>query len=283
MRIQMVDNVERNTLSVLAPAFEKADDIRVAVAFVSRDGLDRLMPALKNAMLAGAYVEFLVGMDPRATVPAAIRELYTLFAGTSQGALLCFASRDASAIYHPKMYLSRHGQMATAVIGSSNLTRRGLTTNIEANVVISDEIDAEIVSEIYGTYNRLKYHPQRVIPDEEFITLFARLCQQEKSQAHKSARDPGLRQLRESFIQKADSLQRPEPARRDLVGWPGMVYDVLPEGQFTNQEIYRYESAFRQRYPQNVNVRAKIRQQLQVLRDLGFVEHVGRGVWRKVK
>jgi type II restriction enzyme len=35
-----------------------------------------------------------------------------------------------------------------------------------------------------------------------------------------------------------------------------------------------------QLHPDNRHVRDKIRQQLQVLRDLGFLLHVERGVWR---
>jgi len=278
----MVDNVDRNTISILAPIIERANDIRIAVAFVSRDGLSQIMPSVKMAMEAGAYVEFLVGMDPRATDPGAIRDLYTLFRQTPQGALLCFASRNASAIYHPKMYLTRDNQIATAIIGSSNLTRRGLTTNVEANVVITDDVNSEIVSAIYSTYSRLKYHPHRVIPDDEFIELFANLCQREKLQENRLARDHDLRHLRETFVRKADKLQRPKPTRTDLIGWLGLVYDVLPPGRFINQEIYEYEREFRQRYPQNQNIRAKIRQQLQVLCELGFIEHVSKGVWKKV-
>ncbi len=282
MQIQMVDNVERNTISVLASALEGANDIRIAVAFVSSDGLSQIMPSVQTAMRVGAYVEFLVGMDLRATDPIAIKDLYTLFRGTSQGALLCFVSRNASAIYHPKMYLSRNSRTATAMIGSSNLTRRGLKTNIEANVVITDDVDAEIVSEIYSTYSRLKYHPNRVVPDDELIDLFADLCQREKAQESILARNHALRQLKETFIRKADELERPKPTRKDLIGWLELVYDALPEDQFTNQTIYQYENEFRQHYPQNLNIKAKIRQQLQILCELGFIEHVSRGVWKKV-
>ncbi len=267
MKIQIVDNVVRSTVSVLASAFEGANDIRIAVAFVSSDGLSQVMPAIQKALAAGAYVEFLVGMDPRATDPGAIRDLYTLFRETSQGALFCFTSRNVSVLYHPKMYLSRNGRTITAVIGSSNLTRRGLMANVEANVVITDDVDAEIVSEIYSTYGRLKYHPHRVIPDDEFIELFADLCQREKFQENISARDRDLRRLKEAFARKSNNLLRPRPTRADLIGWLEMVYDVLPQGRFTNQEVYEYEEEFRRRYPQNQNIRAKVRQQLQVLRE----------------
>ena len=33
-------------------------------------------------------------------------------------------------------------------------------------------------------------------------------------------------------------------------------------------------------HPDNRHVRDKIRQQLQVLRDMGLLQHIGRGVWR---
>lgn len=283
MQLQMIDNVKHNTAAELVSSIEAANDVRIAVAFVSSDGLLQIMPSVRTALDAGAYVEFLVGMDTRATDPSAIKKLYDLTRETSQVSLLCFASRNASAIYHPKMYLTRDKYTATAIIGSSNLTRRGLTSNIEVNVVIRDDVQAEIVSEIYNTYNRLKYHPDRVIPDDEFVALFAELCQHEKFRERRLAKDSELKKLKETFLGKANKLQRPKPTRADLVGWVELVYDALPEGKFTNQEIYGYENEFRQHYPQNLNIRAKIRQQLQVLHKLGFIEHVGTGIWRKVK
>ena len=36
------------------------------------------------------------------------------------------------------------------------------------------------------------------------------------------------------------------------------------------------------RHPQNNNIRPKIRQQLQVLRDKGVIEFLGRGLYRKI-
>ncbi|MGB9521621.1 MAG: phospholipase D-like domain-containing protein [Anaerolineales bacterium] len=282
MQLRLIDNVEHKTATVLASAINTANDVRIAVAFVSSDGLLQIMPSVRTALEAGAYVEFLVGMDARATDPNAIKELYALSCENHLATLICFASRNTSALYHPKMYLARNVHTATAIIGSSNLTRRGLTSNIEANVVIRDDVQTEIVSEIYSIYNRLKYHPDRVIPDDEFIDIFTELCKRERLHERTLVKDPDLKKIRETFVGKAHRLQRPKPTRTDLVGWLELVYDVLPEGTFTNQEIYEYENEFRQCYPQNLNIRAKIRQQLQVLHRLGFIEHISKGVWRKV-
>jgi type II restriction enzyme len=51
--------------------------------------------------------------------------------------------------------------------------------------------------------------------------------------------------------------------------------------EFTTQQSYEFESHLSALHPDNRHVRDKIRQQLQVLRDLGFLEHVGTGRWRK--
>ena len=66
------------------------------------------------------------------------------------------------------------------------------------------------------------------------------------------------------------------------MGWLELVYDALPDGEFTNDLVYASESEFRLRYPDNLNIRAKVRQQLQVLRDMRLIEHVATGRWRKL-
>lgn len=68
----------------------------------------------------------------------------------------------------------------------------------------------------------------------------------------------------------------------------GWLLDVLncvnqvEKPVFELGEIYGFESWLSQKHPQNHNVRPKIRQQLQVLRDRGFIEFTGRGTYRKI-
>ncbi len=282
MLIQIVDNAERKTIGVLRDAIENASDMRFAVAFITRDGLGQILPSIQEALERDAYVEFLVGLEPSATDPVAVRELYSLSSSTPRVSLLCFVSRDASPLYHPKMYLARDDLNATAIIGSSNLTRKGLRTNIEVNVVIKDNLQSDFMSDVYNTYIRLKYHPKRVVPDEELIDRFTMLCKRDKDLGRSLGRDSEFQDLREAFYHKANTLQRPERTNSDLIGWLGLVYNALPEDEFTNQDIYQKESEFRRYYPLNLNIRAKIRQQLQVLQKLGFIEHVSPGRWKKI-
>lgn len=78
-------------------------------------------------------------------------------------------------------------------------------------------------------------------------------------------RETVLAQMRRSAQLTVDGI--------DARGW---LLDVLrcverlPE-QFTLQDIYRFEGELAERHPENHNIRPKIRQQLQVLRDRGIL------------
>lgn len=52
---------------------------------------------------------------------------------------------------------------------------------------------------------------------------------------------------------------------------------------FELADIYQFEDRLRTLYPNNENIRPKLRQQLQVLRDLGFLEFLGGGRYRTIR
>ncbi len=56
--------------------------------------------------------------------------------------------------------------------------------------------------------------------------------------------------------------------------------ESLGKPEFMLEEVYGFEEHLGELYPSNQNVRPKIRQQLQYLRDRGFVEFVSRGHYR---
>jgi type II restriction enzyme len=56
--------------------------------------------------------------------------------------------------------------------------------------------------------------------------------------------------------------------------------EKLGTRQFTIQDIYRFEDDLRMSFPGNRHIREKLRQQLQILRDKGYLEFVARGVYR---
>lgn len=81
---------------------------------------------------------------------------------------------------------------------------------------------------------------------------------------------------------RTDSLLKSRPETR---GWLADVLRCVERcfTTFTLANIYAFESELAAKHPDNHNVRAKIRQQLQVLRDLNFIEFLGSGEYRHIK
>lgn len=93
----------------------------------------------------------------------------------------------------------------------------------------------------------------------------------------REARAP--RVVREEFA----ALQPLREVSNRTRGWTGLVLDAVKKigkPMFTLAEVYTHEAAMHAAYPGNSHVRDKIRQQLQVLRELGYVEFVERGMYR---
>ena len=72
----------------------------------------------------------------------------------------------------------------------------------------------------------------------------------------------------------------------EKLGW---LLDVLTcinaidSVEFSLQDIYAFVEVLQKKHISNNNVEAKIRQQLQILRDKGVIEFLGRGYYRKVE
>ena len=76
-----------------------------------------------------------------------------------------------------------------------------------------------------------------------------------------------------------------ESIKQNLTGWLKDVFIVLnenPNDVLKLNDIYKYEDRLKLLHPRNQYVKDKIRQQLQVLRDLGLLQFLDRGVYRKL-
>jgi len=56
--------------------------------------------------------------------------------------------------------------------------------------------------------------------------------------------------------------------------------ELIGKPEFELSDVYAFENRLSQLYPNNRHVKQKIRQQLQVLRDHGYLEFVSRGYYR---
>jgi type II restriction enzyme len=94
----------------------------------------------------------------------------------------------------------------------------------------------------------------------------------------------GGRARRPSDVRLAYQRLRPlEKMKVETRGWTLDVLNVvraLGRTEFSLPEVYAYANALAKLHPKNAHVHDKVRQQLQVLRDLGLLEFLGAGSYR---
>lgn len=93
----------------------------------------------------------------------------------------------------------------------------------------------------------------------------------------------GVARPRESVREQFRKFNRLREIPLKRRGWTTLTLSMLrslERPEFSLAEIYSREQLFSSVYPNNQNIRAKVRQQLQVLRDLGYLEFRGAGTYR---
>lgn len=90
----------------------------------------------------------------------------------------------------------------------------------------------------------------------------------------------GVVQARESVFVKWQKTLFLRDADNDARGWMMevmKVVDSLGKIEFSLDDVYAFEGRLKKKYNENNNIRPKIRQQLQRLRDSGYLSFLGRG------
>ena len=284
MEIKFTDNITNNLLDVLRPSLPKASEIRFGVAFAKYSGFSLIEDDLKECLKSGGKAEFVLGLDFRTTEPKVLRTLDTMAKSGLDIKLFCFSdpSINDTPVYHPKIYLIRRKNKFVISIGSSNLTAGGLKRNVEVNTIIEAGIEEEVVSDIYEVYNRLKFQKNRFEPDLVYIEKYEEAYEIVRKKSIEALKETSTKNKIKNLREREKVLPKPKATGAELFGWQKLVYEELSDGIFRTNDIYAYEEEFRRVYPENRYIKAKIRQILQQLRDLGLLRHVSGHRWFKV-
>ncbi|MCB0515725.1 MAG: phospholipase D-like domain-containing protein [Chitinophagales bacterium] len=178
---------------------------------------------------------------------------------------------------HSKIYIF---DSKRAIITSGNLTNGGLLTNYEYGILFDEvsvvkevEKDFENIAknEITGSVTNEHIRQASIILSK--IPKIEKITMPTIEIEHKETSPFVLEDVNESISST-------------LRGWKLSVFkcvDAIQKQEFVLQDIYLFEKELQKIYPENNNVRAKIRQQIQFLRDLGLIEFLSNdGKYRKL-
>ncbi|WP_316738527.1 phospholipase D family protein [Pedobacter aquatilis] len=109
------------------------DTFNAFVAFLSSGGIKNLLDQLNAFTLRGGKIKLFVGVDLNGTSKEALEKILEL-------GIECYITYSPNnIIYHPKIYTFEGPLLYRAIIGSSNMTERGLFQSVEASTSITFE------------------------------------------------------------------------------------------------------------------------------------------------
>ncbi len=135
------------------------------------------------------------------------------------------------------------------------------------------------------------FSEQAIIPRKPLALTARRAgwigCNIDLSQIAPEARIPiiqnGLEVCSSAVSDRFSKLKPLSQLKSKERGWTLAVLNAIQTSglaNFTTQDAYVFEKQLQLIFPSNRHIRQKIRQQLQVLRDLGLLAHVSRGCWK---
>jgi len=122
-------------LDVIRSGLKRADEVALSVSFLRFSGLQLLVDDLKAFAERGGRARFLTSTYLGITQPEALRVL----AGLSGIDVRIHLAQEKNQGFHPKFFVFS-GDKTECWVGSSNISKGGLTTNIEANLQQSNPL-----------------------------------------------------------------------------------------------------------------------------------------------
>ena len=171
-----------------------------------------------------------------------------------------------------------------AVVTSGNLTPGGLSNNWEYGI----KIDNELVNQIRDDYLNLFNNDENPIVNLDIITKAESILNSIPRERRKTIAVSD-RSLFEDILNDHNVDEKYDAGVDTIIpnlsAWKKDVFECLiniSEDIFTLEEVYSFKTKLQKMHPDNRNIEPKIRQQLQYLRDLGLLEFVKPGIYKKL-
>ena len=150
MSIDFVSNITNNHSKRLISLIHSSDEIWIATAFLKTSGLNLLLPAIKQHLVANKSLYIIAGQNFALTEPAALHTLRELFRNNPNAKLFLANANNPGEVFHPKLFMFRKNDDCIIVSGSANLTAGGLQNNIECSLLIkakeNDVVSKDVLS-----------------------------------------------------------------------------------------------------------------------------------------
>ena len=149
----------KNDMQALIKQCEKAS---ISVAYLKKSGVELIKQSLDENKDRNAKISIITSLDFGITDVEGLRESLNMGVG-------CGIMHGKN--FHPKLYIfEMAGGDATMIIGSSNLSNGGLSTNYEANMLISGKVSDSPIKEAIEYFSLIE--SESISLDEKIIDIY---------------------------------------------------------------------------------------------------------------
>ncbi|MCD6085784.1 hypothetical protein J7J41_02215 [bacterium] len=171
------------------------------------------------------------------------------------------------------------------MITSANLTPGGLRNNLEYGVLLKGQIVNSVVNDYLNIFNNSEYP----FINLEILKEAEKILQSIPKEKSKKELKLSDKQLFSEILNDENVDERfnggVDAILNNLFSWKKDVFECLlkiDNDVFNLEEVYDFEERLKKLHPENKNIKPKIRQQLQYLRDLGLLEFIKPGIYKKL-
>lgn len=240
MAIQLLSNLNYPIGNIINQELRNANSVKIAVAFLKYSGVQVIEQALNSCLENKGSVEIIAGLDFKTTDPQAMHYFIQLQKQISNLKFYCYGDKEENktdVVFHPKIYLFQKGRETTGIVGSTNLTRGGLLTNFEVNVVIK-ETKPLYFSQLEAIYNSVKFTDSVFSPDEEYLAGYSDIYKAFSQNEERAAKDRSVQDVVRQINERAESLPGTVPSIKSL------IIEVIKNGQAKGVEFVPLQTIY---------------------------------------
>lgn len=217
--IQILSNLNLPIGKIINQELFNSQNTQIAVAFLKHSGIKVIEKSLKYSLDNGAKFEIIAGLDFKTTDPKSMMFFINLKKQYPNLKFFCYGDKKQNRndiVFHPKIYLFQNEKEMTSIIGSTNLTGGGLTSNFEVNTIFNEKKPLYF-SQLQAIYNSIKYTDSLFTPDEDYLNGYSDVFKAFETSEEKALKDKGVAKVIKEIETKAEKLPGTIPSIKSMV------------------------------------------------------------------
>jgi len=217
--IQILSNLNLPIGKIINQELFNSKNTQIAVAFLKHSGIKVIENSLKFSLDNGSKFEIIAGLDFKTTDPKSMMFFIELKKNYSNLKFYCYGDKKQNRndiVFHPKIYLFENDKEKTSIVGSTNLTGGGLTSNFEVNTIFNEKKPVYF-SQLQAIYNSIKFTDSLFTPDEDYLNGYSDVFKAFETSEEKALKDKGISKVIKEIELKSEKLPGTIPSIKSMI------------------------------------------------------------------